>query len=127
MGRDSFRGGKGTNVHGFVPVLYVLGKSIRKVASARSVAMGPAGAKAMRIKRKFLDSSQVMLLDDGFHIFVWHGKASASLQRVDAVHHAHMYLRTYKRPEGLPISIITEGQQIDKFNSAFYDAPPGCL
>lgn len=126
---NSTSAGDDAQVREFVPVLYSLGASIRKVASAKNVPVGPAKGKNLRIKRKFLDSSKVMLLDEGFHIYVWQGKASASAQKVAAVHQVQQYLASYKRPVGLPVSFLKEGQgaRVGKFSNVFYDAPPGCF
>eukprot|EP00928_Gymnodinium_smaydae_P024941 TRINITY_DN20021_c0_g2_i1.p1 TRINITY_DN20021_c0_g2~~TRINITY_DN20021_c0_g2_i1.p1 ORF type:complete len:422 (-),score=92.31 TRINITY_DN20021_c0_g2_i1:62-1291(-) len=121
------QGGSDAKVQRFTPVLFCLGgaRGPSRVGSARTVTVG--GARALRLRRTWLDSRRVLLLDNGFHIYVWQGKGAPSGARAAAVHQAQEYLRSYRRPEMLPITVVKEGQgdRVGAFSDAFYEDKRG--
>ncbi|EOD21362.1 hypothetical protein EMIHUDRAFT_69768 [Emiliania huxleyi CCMP1516] len=76
-----------------------------------------------------LDSSRVMLLDDGFQCFCWIGKDAPREARTTAFMLAQLYLKKWKRPSVLPVTLLKEGQEKKAFSALLGPAEPaaeGC-
>lgn len=115
-------GGDDAKVTAFVPQLFRLdGGGVRRVAKARDVALPTA--KAKRIPKAKLDPSHALLLDTGFHCYVWLGAESRPSERVSAIAASSIYFKDFKRPL-LPVTILKQGQASTNFDEVFYDAPP---
>jgi len=70
------------------------------------------------VKRSLFDSKDVFILDTGFEIFAWIGKASSVSEKQKALMYAQEYLTKNKRPAHLPISRILEGGENEVFEAA---------
>ena len=124
------KGGDDDAVRAHAPTLFaVTARGASKVATAAPVAV-TAGAKPVpRIARQKLDARKVMILDTGFHVFVFVGADAPADERRGAFARAETYLKAYRRPDGLPVSVVKGGQrEPSAFEACFYDAPPakGC-
>jgi gelsolin len=69
------------------------------------------------IKKSDLDSKDVFILDAGFEVFVWIGKAASDKERKSALQFAQDYLNQNNRPNYLPITRLQEGAENEVFNS----------
>ena len=57
----------------------------------------------------------VVLVDTGFHLYLWVGTGTAFSLRVSAFTFAQAYVTKFKRPSVLPLTRFAEGQESDKF------------
>jgi len=96
-------------VERFEPTLLRLGSgtSTRLVQTGRPFAEG------------HLAEDVVLLLDTGFHIYVWVGSEANQEERSGALLRAHSYLKDNRRPMVLPITRITRKTQSSEFSSFF--------
>ena len=66
-----------SKVKGFTPVLFRLADDmpgeIKKVATAKPVAVGPTNSEFPRIRRTDLQHKHGYLFDTGFHVYIWLG------------------------------------------------------
>jgi len=74
-------------------------------------------AKGKLIKRSALDSSDVFILDTGFEVFAWIGKAASLQEKKRALSYAQDYLVKFNRPIYLPIARILEGGENEVFEA----------
>ena len=110
-------------VRAFVPKLYRCTDSgFRKVAEANKVQL-PVGGSGLRIARSALAADAAMILDTGFHLYVYCPAAATGSHRVNAIASTAAYEKKYRRPT-LPVSVVKSGQAVGGFDGAFYDAPP---
>ncbi|CAJ1921309.1 unnamed protein product [Cylindrotheca closterium] len=113
----------------FVPVLYkapdTLGETFDRIGRAQPTATGPTNMKLPKLKQSYLQEDEVLLLDTGFHVYIWVGtKANPSMKSL-AVHHADSYFKSMKRPM-LPVSIVKQGVESAQFSDFFADNAGGC-
>jgi hypothetical protein len=87
-----------------------LGELIKKTAKAK---MGGFFNKSS------LDDNDVFLLDTGWKLFVWIGKAADSGERVAALGAADRYAEIDPRAKELPVTVIKAGKESTGFFSFF--------
>jgi|EP00161_Ancyromonas_sigmoides_P016596 gelsolin len=75
------------------------------------------------LDRKTLDSEDVFIVDDGFHVFVYIGKEASKTERTGAMEWAARYIRDEDRPANLPVTRIVEGQVVPAFEALFAQDP----
>ena len=101
----------------FVPVLYeapdTLGEKFDRVG------------RAEKLKKSYLQDDKVLLLDTGFHLYVWVGKSANPSMKSLAVHHADGYFKAQKRPM-LPVSVVKQDMESAKFSDFFVEDDGGC-
>jgi hypothetical protein len=68
-----------------------------------------------RLSRALLRTAAVVLVDTGFHLYLWVGSEAAFPLRVSAFTFAQAYLQRFERPSILPLSRFAEGQESDAF------------
>ena len=107
--KDAESGGDDDAIQKFVPALF------RMTGGLKCVWRKP-NAKPPISKLK---TSQVMMLDTGFQIFIWAGKASPIQDRTSAFTFAQSYLKKYKRPSVLPITRFNEAMEDRVFTDYF--------
>ncbi|KAL3934504.1 MAG: hypothetical protein SGBAC_009802, partial [Bacillariaceae sp.] len=110
----------------FVPVLYktpdTLGDKFDKVGRAKPTPTGPSDMEVPKLKKSCLHEDEVLLLDTGFHVYIWVGtKANPSIKSV-ALHHTDSYFKSMKRPM-LPVSVIKQDKESAKFSNFFAEEP----
>jgi hypothetical protein len=71
------------------------------------------------LNRGSLDDNDVFLLDTGWKLFVWIGKAADSGERVAALGAADRYAEIEPRAKELPVTVIKAGQESAGFFSFF--------
>ena len=62
-----------------------------------------------------LCTDDVMLLDTGFHIYLWVGDGASSEEKSSSFPYAHEYIKDHKRPPVMPVTRVTEGKESPKF------------
>jgi len=80
-----------------------------------------ACATTGKVKRSYLDSNDVFILDTGAEVFAWIGKGSSPDEKKFAMQYAQDYLKKFNRPVYTPISRILEGGENEVFE-AFFDS-----
>jgi len=83
-----------------------LGELIKKAAKLR-MGMGAGGF----LNKSSLDDSNVFLLDTGWQIFVWIGKAADPGEKVAALGAADRYAEIEPRAHELPVTVLKAGQE----------------
>ena len=115
--RTAEKGGDDKGVDKFVPTLLTLRDGAKKFTR---VARGKPSVSKLQTKGLFL-------LDTGFELFIWKGKAAPQSSRVSAFPCAQKYLHDYRRPPVLPIHTYTEGKEPQRFLGFFGPAEkPAC-
>ena len=113
----------------FLPVLYrapgTFGDKFERVGRAQLVAVGPTNSKQPKLKQSCLQDDQVLLLDTGFHLYVWVGKSANPSMKSLAVHHADVYCKSQKRPM-LPVDVVKQNMESAKFSDFFSEDVGGC-
>lgn len=71
------------------------------------------------LNRDSLDDSNVFLLDSGWELFVWIGKAADPGEKVAALGAADRYAVTEPRAKELPVTVVKSGQESGAFFSFF--------
>lgn len=108
----------------YVPTLFripeKLGGKLSKVATSTMTPTGPTNEKRPKILRSLLRKDNAYILDTGFHVYVWMGSGTRPNTRSLALHHAEIYFNTQKRPI-LPVTILKQGQETNKFDDFFMD------
>jgi len=66
-----------------------------------------------------LDQNDVFILDAGNHLYVWVGSKASVDEKKFAMRYAQEYIKTYQRPNFLPISMVSQGSESDQFKKAF--------
>ena len=66
-----------------------------------------------------LRTKSVYLMDTGFQVFIWAGKAAPLQERTSAFPFAQQYLKRWKRPAVLPITRFNEGMEDSSFSQCF--------
>ena len=69
-----------------------------------------------KVPRNQLQSGDVMLLDTGFHIYLWVGDGASSEEKSSSFPYAHEYIKDHKRPPVMPVTRVTEGKESPKFS-----------
>jgi len=72
-----------------------------------------------KLDKSVLQSSDVFILDAGFHVFLWIGNNSSNTERKTALQYAIDYLKQNGRPNYLPISRLFQGAENEVFNAQF--------
>ena len=93
-------------------------QGVETSAYGLSIKGGEIGIEALasgRLPRSLLNTEAVVLVDSGFHIFLWVGTGTAFPLRVSAFTFAQAYVTRFKRPPILPLTRFAEGQESDKF------------
>lgn len=90
-----------------------LGELIKRAASLK---LGGGGGF---LNRSSLDDSNVFLLDTGWKIFIWVGKAADSGEKVAALGAADQYAEMEPRARELPVTVLKAGQERSGFMSYF--------
>lgn len=113
------KAGKDEDVKGFnKPKLYKVEYTTKKNTIKKIKFRAMKTKKSMWTTKKF-DSSYIMVMDDGFHVWVWMGKiweheqgfnVAAKVQKI-----SNEYRKAKKRPSSLPVSMIKEGEEPKKF------------
>jgi hypothetical protein len=92
-------------------------------ANLEQVAVGSPVKKTSKVctclQRSALEESDVFLLDSGWEIFVWIGKGGDRYEKIAAMSAADRYSKTSPRTVNLPVHIIKDGNETEKFNSYF--------
>jgi len=89
------------------------GELIKRAASLK---LGGGGGF---LNRSSLDDSNVFLLDTGWKIFIWVGKAADSGEKVAALGAADQYAEMEPRARELPVTVLKAGQERSGFMSYF--------
>ena len=92
-----------------------------KVSKARKVSSGKPPSSHLR-------STGVSLLDTGFEVFLWVGRAAPVELKSSAFNFAQRYLKDYKRPPVLPITRHNEGREPSGWIDEHFSEPvkDGC-
>uniref|UniRef100_A0A7S3EXD0 Gelsolin-like domain-containing protein n=1 Tax=Haptolina ericina TaxID=156174 RepID=A0A7S3EXD0_9EUKA len=112
--KDASAGGEDDAVKAFEPKLYRL----KEGGGASKVGAGKPPINKLL-------TTGVYVLDDGFRLLLWVGKAAPKGERASAFVSAQMYLKKFKRPPVLPISRYGEGQEDSQFMTLFGPAVHG--
>lgn len=109
---------------GFTPVLYAWnGSSLSKLGTATYKAVGPAKTKMYKFHQTLLKPKLVVLLDTGFQFFVWIGSQAPVALRGQAMAAERVHVKSHSRPDGLPMTIVKQGQETAKFRDFFEQGP----
>jgi gelsolin len=81
----------------------------------KEVAIGSA------IKRTMLDTTAVFVLDNGFEVYTWIGKAATTGEKRLALSYAQQYLKDHNKPANVPICKVLEGGENDAFETSFHN------
>ncbi|KAL3928063.1 MAG: hypothetical protein SGBAC_012811 [Bacillariaceae sp.] len=96
----------------FVPVLYkapdTLGDKFERVGRAKPTATGPTNVNRPKLKESYLQEDEVLLLDTGFHVYIWVGTKANPSKKSLVMYHADGYFKSLKRPI-LPVSVVKKG------------------
>jgi len=71
------------------------------------------------VNRRFLDTKDCFILDDGFTVWVWIGKGASSSERGLGMSYAMKYIQNKRRPTAIPIKRVTEGNEPPTFTEQF--------
>jgi len=93
-----------------------LGKLIQKAATLK---LSSGSGSGSFLNRGSLDDSNVFLLDVGWKIFVWIGKAADSGEKVAALGAADRYAEMEPRAKEVPVTVLKAGQERNGFMSYF--------
>jgi hypothetical protein len=121
----------------YIPSLYTwvsIAKGMKRKGYASNIVTEDKVTKVkkqeMRFKRKLLDHTKVMLLDTGFHIYLWYGCQADGAAQIAALGQVNEYLKENKRPLGMPVSMVKQNQKVNSFDVYFYDSeekPKACV
>mmetsp|Transcript_26192 Transcript_26192/g.31022 ORF Transcript_26192/g.31022 Transcript_26192/m.31022 type:complete len:409 (-) Transcript_26192:228-1454(-) len=112
----------------YIPELYTwisIAKGMKRKGYASNVVTEINGVKKqdMKFKKKLLNPKNIMLLDSGFHIYLWFGNEAAnSSAQIAALGQVNEYLTKAKRPQGLPVSMVKQNQKVPNFDMFFYES-----
>ena len=107
----------------FKPKLFVVDAD--PTVSLKEVGLGTLIKKATMLKmggfmnRGSLDDNNVFLLDTGWKIFVWIGKAANPGEKVAALGAVDRYAESEPRAKELPVTVVKAGQERGGFFSFF--------
>eukprot|EP00937_MAST-01D_sp_MAST-1D-sp2_P001995 g1995.t1 len=68
-----------------------------------------------KVPKNLLNTGDVMLLDTGFHLFVWVGSGASTEEKQAGFPYAHRYIQDQKRPPVMPVTRLMEGRENAKF------------
>ena len=111
------------NLHEFKPKLFAVDSDPTK--PLEQVGLGQLIKKAAKDKiggflnRGSLDDNDVFLLDTGWKIFVWIGKAADSGEKLAALGAADRYAEIEPRAKELPVTVVKAGKEREGFFSFF--------
>jgi len=105
----------------FVPTLYKLGDGEPQVVAEGEVVKIGFGKPTPKISFSELDTADVFLLDAGWELYVWQGKASDRSERLACMGQVDAYGQFMPRAKHLPVSIIKEGYETSNFKSYFIE------
>jgi gelsolin len=112
----------------YTPALYrtpdSVGGSLVKAATAVMTPTGPTKEKRPKLSRGYLQEGNAYLLDTGFHVYIWLGSKSKAATRNNAVHYAHSYFKSHKRPT-LSVTVVKSKHETEGFQLYFVDGGGG--
>ena len=91
---------------------------IKKLATAKPVAVGPTKSEFTRIRRTDFQHKNGYLFDTGFHVYIWLGIDAARKTGIMAITQSNACFRKYIRPL-LPVTILKAGQETVSSNTHF--------
>lgn len=114
--RRADEGGDDEDVAKFEKQLYRVHEKNDSHVSFKLVAKG-------HISKGYLDPTDVFILDNGFHVYVWIGKEATSHEKGSGLMIAHDHVKHSKHPF-LPVTRIAQGQHSALFDASFDDNEP---
>ncbi len=121
--KGELEGGEDDQVDAFRMELYRLSDQ----SGAMKFVRKERAVKGGRANKRRLESSNTMILDDGFQLYCWIGKGASSAERGLAMSYAMRYIKDKKRPAFMPITAMSEGKESQQFLEKFEDRPVGCF
>jgi len=103
----------------FLPVLYSIiatngnAYTYDFITEAKNVTVGVA--RQPKIDKSCFATDKVYIFDTGFHYYVWVGKNSERDIKIHVCEHVHNYCQERLRPISLPLSILKEGMETNRF------------
>jgi len=89
------------------------------IQKAATLKLSSGSGSGSFLNRGSLDDSNVFLLDAGWKIFVWIGKAADSGEKVAALGAADRYAEMEPRAKEVPVTVLKAGQERNGFMSYF--------
>jgi gelsolin len=74
-------------------------------------------ASGNAVKKNLLGTHGIFILDSGFEVYAWIGKAANQGDKKHALQFAQEYLTSHGKPAHLPVSRIYEGSENDVFEA----------
>lgn len=110
------------SVNQFEPLLFRvdgdLAKDLELIATGKAIQK--TSKKYECLNRGDLNDNDVFLIDSGWEIFVWIGKAADRFEKIAAMSAAERYAKVSPRTQELPVHIVKAGHENDRFNALFF-------
>lgn len=105
----------------FKPLLFkVDGNPDKPLVKVATGACKQRPGKLVRVLDKgSLGEEDVFLMDSGWEIFIWIGKAADTSEKIAAMGAADRYANMEPRADTLPVTIVKNGKESDLFKSYF--------
>mmetsp|Transcript_4928 Transcript_4928/g.5696 ORF Transcript_4928/g.5696 Transcript_4928/m.5696 type:complete len:284 (-) Transcript_4928:1308-2159(-) len=124
--KDEKEGGSDKDVAAFRKKIYLVKFNQKDKAVFTKVAEAKKGKNGSQQKfaRKKLQSKEMFVMDDGFHVWIWVGRetnvaAGFQANRMTLNDVARRYMKKKKRPRSLPVTAAVEGEEPKEFLDQF--------